>query len=234
MPVYWLSEKKIYFPPAYMANEDGILAIGGDLTEERLLLAYQKGIFPWFNPDDPIIWWSPDPRFVLFPSELKVSKSMRPYFNQQKFQVTVDQDFEKVMRSCQTQRRERQSGGTWITESMVNGYVQLHQSGYAHSIEVWDKSELVGGLYGIGLGKIFYGESMFTKKNNASKFGFITLVQKLATLGYMLIDCQQETKHLTSLGGRSIPRKEFLKMLEQNLKEKTEVGNWATYLGNDE
>ena len=230
MPVHWLSEKHLYFPPAYLANEDGILAIGGDLTEERLLLAYQQGIFPWFNPNDPIIWWSPDPRFVLFPAELKVSKSMRPYFNQKKFQVTIDQEFERVMRACQTQRRARQSGGTWITESMVAGYVQLHKSGYAHSVEVWEGAELVGGLYGISLGKIFYGESMFAKKSNASKFGFITLVEKLRALDFVLIDCQQETQHLASLGGRSIPRKQFLKMLEQNKKAQTTVGNWMEYL----
>ena len=230
MPVYWLSEDKLYFPPAYLTNEEGILAIGGDLSPERLLLAYKHGIFPWFNPNDPIIWWSPDPRFVLFPNELKVSKSMRPYFNQQKFQVTVDQQFEEVMRACQTQRRDRQSGGTWITEGMVEGYVQLHQKGYAHSIEVWDQDKLVGGLYGIGLGKVFYGESMFAKSSNASKFGFISLVKKLQELDFVVIDCQQETKHLTSLGGRSIPRMEFLKILQQNQKEITEVGDWSAYL----
>ena len=231
--MYWLTEKDLFFPPAYLANEDGILAIGGDLSQERLLLAYQQGIFPWFNPDDPIIWWSPDPRFVLYPDDLKVSKSMRPYFNQQKFQVTVDQEFEQVMRACQTQRRSRQSGGTWITESMVEGYVALHNKGYAHSIEVWDQDQLVGGLYGVGLGKVFYGESMFAKVSNASKFGFITLVRRLKHLGFVLIDCQQETQHLTSLGGKSIPRVTFLKVLEANKKEVTERGNWSAYLGLD-
>ena len=213
-----------------MANEDGILAIGGDLSEQRLLIAYQNGIFPWFNPNDPIIWWSPDPRFVLFPAELKVSKSMRPYFNQQKFQLTVDQHFEEVMRACQTQRRKRQGGGTWITENMVEGYVKLHQLGFAHSIEVWQDDKLVGGLYGIGLGKVFFGESMFSKVNNASKFGFISLVKQLIQLDFQLIDCQQKTRHLASLGGRSIPRKEFLKRLKANQKEDTRTGDWSDYL----
>ena len=230
MPVYWLSDKDIYFPPAYLANEDGILAVGGDLSKERLLRAYRNGIFPWFNPGDPIIWWSPDPRFVLYPTELKVHKSMRPYFNQKKFQVTVDQQFEQVITACQQQRRKGQSGGTWITENMIEGYVQLHEAGYAHSIEVWDKEALVGGLYGVGLGKVFYGESMFSRKSNASKFGFISLTRRLVELGYELIDCQQETKYLGSLGGRSIPRVEFLKILQQNQKEVTQQGNWSSYL----
>lgn len=228
--MYWLSEKDIFFPPAHMANEDGILAIGGDLSEQRLLLAYQNGIFPWFNPNDPIIWWSPDPRFVLFPKELKVSKSMRPYFNQQKFQITIDQHFEKVMRACQTARRNRQGGGTWITESMVEGYVKLHNLGYAHSVEVWQEEKLVGGLYGVGLGKVFFGESMFATVSNASKFGFISLVRKLIELDFQLIDCQQETRHLGSLGARSIPRKEFLKMLLANQREETHQGSWQGYL----
>lgn len=228
--MYWLSEKDLFFPPASMANEDGILAIGGDLSAQRLLVAYQNGIFPWFNPNDPIIWWSPDPRFVLFPKELKVSKSMRPYFNQGKFQVTVDQQFEKVMRACQTQRRQRQSGGTWITESMVEGYVRLHQLGYAHSVEVWQENDLVGGLYGIGLGKVFFGESMFSKIGNASKFGFISLVRRLEELDFQLIDCQQETRHLTSLGGRNIARKDFLTLLRRNQQWKTQVGDWDSYL----
>lgn len=228
--MYWLSEKNLFFPPAYMANEDGILAIGGDLSEQRLLIAYENGIFPWFNPNDPIIWWSPDPRFVLFPKELKVAKSMRPYFNQEKFQLTVDQHFEEVMRACQTQRRNRQSGGTWITENMIQGYVKLHELGYAHSIEIWQENNLVGGLYGVGLGKVFFGESMFSKVSNASKFGFISLVKRLDELGFQLIDCQQKTKHLASLGGRSISRKDFLQLLTSNKQQETRSGDWSNYL----
>ncbi len=230
MPVYWLSDKELYFPPAYMTNEDGILAIGGDLSVERLVLAYQNGIFPWFNPNDPIIWWSPDPRFVLYPSELKVAKSMRPYFNQKKFRLTVDQHFEKVIYACQRAKRPRQSGGTWITDDMVEGYVQLHKQGFAHSIEVWKKEELVGGLYGVALGKVFFGESMFSKVSNASKFGFISLVRKLETLGFNLIDCQQPTRYLSSMGARKIPRAVFLKLIQINQKEATLRGNWSELL----
>jgi len=227
MPVFWLPENEMIFPHPELANQDGILAVGGDLSPERLLLAYQMGIFPWFNPEDPIIWWSPDPRFVLFPSELKVSKSMRPYFNQRKFDLSYDQAFESVIRACQTQRRSRQSGGTWITDEMIDAYVQVHEQGYAHSVEVWQEEELVGGLYGIALGKCFFGESMFTEVSNASKFGLISLVRKLESLGYWLIDCQQQTKHLASLGARGIPRKDFLDYLERNKKEPTMVGSWS-------
>jgi len=227
MPVFWLPENELVFPHPELANQDGILAVGGDLSPERLLLAYETGIFPWFNPEDPIIWWSPDPRFVLFPKELKVSKSMRPYFNQRKFDLTFDHNFEQVIRSCQTQRRSRQRGGTWITEEMVEAYVKVHEQGYAHSVEVWQEDELVGGLYGIALGKCFFGESMFTKVSNASKFGFISLVQKLRELGYWLIDCQQETPHLASLGARGIARKDFLSYLERNKAESTLEGSWA-------
>jgi leucyl/phenylalanyl-tRNA--protein transferase len=227
MPVYRLSEDSLDFPPAYLANWQGILAVGGDLSPERLLTAYQNGIFPWFNEEDPILWWSPDPRFVLFPDELKVSKSMRPYFNQGKFQVTLDQEFEQVMRNCQKTYREGQSGETWITTDMLNAYVRLHQLGYAHSVEVWDGVNLVGGLYGLSLGKVFFGESMFSHVSNASKFGFITLVRKLINLGFNLIDCQQETEYLGSLGARPIPRIDFLELLEKNETEPTLVGSWS-------
>jgi len=226
MPIFRLLENDLTFPPPDLADPNGILAVGGDLSVDRLLEAYRQGIFPWFNPDDPIIWWSPDPRFVLFPDELKIHKSMRPYFNQQKFKVTFDQDFETVMRACQVQRRNHQQGGTWITEDMIEGYCNLHQQGYAHSVEVWDKDELVGGLYGIALGKIFFGESMFAKVSNASKFGFITLVQELKKKGFRLIDCQQETGHLGSLGARAIPRLEFIEMLEENGVEEELQGGW--------
>ncbi len=227
MPVFWLSEKDLSFPHPELANEDGILAIGGDLSIERLLLAYNNGLFPWYNPDDPILWWSPDPRFVLFPEELKIAKSMRSYFNQKKFTVTFDRDFETVIRNCKSQVRKGQSGDTWISEDMVKAYCNLHRAGYAHSVEVWKESILVGGLYGVSLGKIFFGESMFSKVSNASKFGFITLVQHLINKGYTLIDCQQETEHLKSLGGRNISRAEFLERIVENQQELTVAGSWS-------
>ena len=227
MPVFWLSEDNISFPNPELANEDGILAVGGDLSVERLLLAYQIGLFPWFNPEDPILWWSPDPRFVLFPSELKIAKSMRSYFNQRKFEVTFDKDFEKVIRACKDQYRGGQIGGTWISEDMVEAYCDLHKAGFAHSVEVWKEDDLVGGLYGVSIGKVFFGESMFAKENNASKVGFIALVRVLESLGFKLIDCQQETAHLKSLGGRSIKRSDFLTFLEENKEEKTIRGSWS-------
>lgn len=226
MPVFWLPENTMVFPDPALANSDGILAIGGDLSVERLLMAYRMGIFPWFNPEDPIVWWSPDPRFVLFPENLKVSKSMRPYFNQHKFQISFDTQFEQVMRSCQKSKRKGQSGDTWITEKMVKGYCRLHELGYAHSVEVWQGDELVGGLYGIALGKCFFGESMFTKVNNASKFGFISLVHRLTARDYRLIDCQQNTKHLQSLGARDVKRSQFLDLLKAYVDLPSEVGKW--------
>ncbi|MEM6316453.1 MAG: leucyl/phenylalanyl-tRNA--protein transferase [Bacteroidota bacterium] len=230
MPVYWLSKDDVRFPPAELANEDGILALGGDLSVTRLVNAYQNGIFPWFNEHDPFIWWSPDPRFVLYPEDLKVAKSMRPYFNQKKFRVSVDQHFETVMRNCQQVKREKQGGGTWITESMIEGYVALHEAGYAHSVEVWKEERLIGGLYGVSLGKVFFGESMFSKVSNASKFGFISLVRQLIPLGFDLIDCQQKTNHLGSLGAKEISRNTFLEHLEKNKQQPTLRGNWAQIL----
>ena len=197
---------------------------------DRLLLAYEIGLFPWFNPEDPILWWSPDPRFVIFPTELKVSKSMRPYFNQKKFRVSYDHDFERVIRACQTQRRRGQGGGTWISEEMVEAYCGLHEKGFAHSVEVWKDDELIGGLYGVSLGKIFFGESMFSRVSNSSKFGFISLVRRLRTLGFWLIDCQQHTNHLASLGGRSIPRTTFLEYMRKNQQEKNRPCNWSDWL----
>ncbi|MCB0521820.1 MAG: leucyl/phenylalanyl-tRNA--protein transferase [Lewinellaceae bacterium] len=225
MPVFWLPTGTPFFPNPELANSDGILAVGGDLSPERLLLAYRAGIFPWFNPGDQILWWSPDPRFVLFPKKLKVSKSMRPYFNQKKFTVTYDQHFEEVMRQCQAPR-EGQPFGTWITEEMIRAYVKLYEKGYCHSVEVWQDSEMVGGLYGLSLGKVYFGESMFSNLPNASKFGFISLVKKLQSLGFWLIDCQQETKHLESLGAEAIPRKDFLGILKKNETEETFRGDW--------
>lgn len=228
MPIFWLDDKELVFPHPSLADTSGVLALGGDLRPERLLLAYQNGIFPWFNPGEEIMWWSPDPRFVLFPEELKVSRSMRPYFNRPKFGLTFDKDFAGVMQACQTvDRRQQGQYGTWITDSMLEAYVHLHELGYAHSVEVWEGQELVGGLYGVALGKVFFGESMFTKRSNASKFGFISLVHRLREKQFRLIDCQQETRHLGSLGARSIARGQFLEHLELNKRVETDRGSWA-------
>ena len=220
MNIPWLSAHLLQCPEPEQVNSDGIIAAGGDMTPEWLLLAYKKGIFPWYNHGvEPILWWSPDPRMVLFPNELKVSKSMRPLFNQKKFRVTYNQEFEKVMRSCMQTPRHGQAG-SWINEDMIAAYSALNQRGFAHSVEVWEGDELVGGLYGIAWGRVFFGESMFAFVSNASKFGFITFVEKLKDLGCQLIDCQQETPHLTSLGGRTIQRSEFLKIIRGNENEK--------------
>ncbi|HMO37954.1 MAG TPA: leucyl/phenylalanyl-tRNA--protein transferase [Saprospiraceae bacterium] len=227
MPVFRLPDDELVFPHPELADPNGMLAVGGDLSADRLLLAYEWGIFPWFNPGEPILWWSPDPRFVLFPDELKIAKSMRPYFNQRKFTVSFDERFESVVRACQQQQRNGQGGGTWITEDMVEAYYRLYESGYAHSVEVWQGKALVGGLYGVALGKIFFGESMFAAVSNASKFGFITLVQYLQKVGFRLVDCQQQTRHLGSLGARAIDRQLFLDYLTQNREETTHVGHWT-------
>ncbi len=226
MPIFLLDKNEIAFPPPHLADEQGVIAVGGDLRPQRLLLAYQLGIFPWYSKGEPIMWWTPDPRFVLFPEDLKVSKSMRPYFNQQKFIVTADQHFQYIIDNCSKQPRKGQTG-TWITKEMKDAYIQLHELGFAHSIEIWQDHEIVGGLYGISLGKVFFGESMFTKVSNASKFGFISLVKKLKALDFWLIDCQQETRHLKSLGANSISRNSFQKYLKKNESENTLQGNWG-------
>lgn len=230
MPIYLLSTSDLAFPHPSLASPRGILAMGGDLSPERLLLAYRRGIFPWFNEGEDILWWSPDPRFVLFPDELKVSKSMRPYFNQRKFAVSLDTAFDRVIEACRSTRRPGQLGGTWITEDMLEAYRRLHELGFAHSVEVWKAGELVGGLYGISLGKVFFGESMFTQVSNASKFGFIWLVRRLRQEAFWLIDCQQATRHLASLGARGISRERFLEYLEKNSGEPTLRGNWNDIL----
>lgn len=201
------------FPPIENTNEDGIIAIGGDLSPGRLLSAYKKGIFPWFSDEDPILWWCPDPRFVLFPHKLKIAKSMRPLFNKKAFDVTINQCFEKVIAHCADAKRKEQDG-TWITQDMIKAYTTLHQLGYAHSVEVWQNKKLVGGLYGIVLGKVFSGESMFSLVSNASKYGFIHFVGYLKSKNCQLIDCQVYTQHLESLGAEEIPREEFLKLLQ--------------------
>ena len=198
------------FPNVNKASEYGLLAVGGDLSPERLLSAYDKGIFPWFEDDKQILWWSPDPRFVLFPNELKVSKSMKQFLRNCDLKVTVNQNFREVITECARAKRNGQID-TWITKGMIEAYVKLHELGYALSVEVWQKNKLVGGFYGVDLKKgIFFGESMFSKVSNASKAGFITFIQNN---NYKLIDCQDYTNHLKSLGARDISRNEFLKYL---------------------
>ncbi len=211
----YLLNQHLEFPPPHLADESGLLAIGGDLSPERLLLAYQNGIFPWYNAGQPILWHSPDPRMVLFPSALKVSKSMRQLLRKELFEVTINKAFEKVIRACSGIPRAGQEA-TWITDDMIAAYIKLHELGHAVSVEVWQEEQLVGGLYGIDLPeqKVFCGESMFSTVSNASKVGFITWVQQLQEQNYKLIDCQVYTEHLASLGADEIYRTAFLEYLK--------------------
>ena len=204
-----LLSDKLWFPPVETASSEGVLAFGGDLSPERLLLAYNSGIFPWFNKGEPVVWYSPGERMVLFPNELKISKSMKQILKKDSFKVTFNQNFMEVIRSCKTIYREGQ-GGTWITDEMEQAYTKLNELGHAKSVEVWLGNELVGGLYGIDLGDVFCGESMFSAVSNASKVAFVHLVQKLKRENYKLIDCQVYNDHLASLGVKEIPRNEFL------------------------
>ncbi len=206
--------KEISFPPVEAADENGIVAIGGDLSTERLLLAYRSGIFPWYNEDEPIIWWCPDPRFVLFPDDLKISKSMQAVLRNGKFRFTINRAFAQVIQNCKTIERNGQDG-TWITAAVQKAYTELHTLGFAHSAEAWMNGELVGGLYGIRMGNVFFGESMFSKQSNASKFAFINYVQQLQKEGVALIDCQVYTEHLESLGTGMIGREEFIGLLNK-------------------
>ncbi len=209
----YLLSKDIVFPPVHLANKDGLLAIGGDLSLERLLLAYKSGIFPWYNQGEPIIWYSPDPRMVLFPNQLKISKSMKKLIRKNEFNITFNQNFSEVISHCKSIPRNDQAG-SWITDEMQQAYINLHKNGYAKSVEVWQNDALVGGLYGIDLGTIFCGESMFSKVSNSSKLAFIYLIDKLKNEKYRLIDCQVYNKHLASLGAQEIPREEFLTYLK--------------------
>jgi leucyl/phenylalanyl-tRNA--protein transferase len=202
----------IWFPDVTEATSDGLLAIGGDLSVNRLILAYKSGIFPWYSEGEPILWWSPDPRFVLFPDKLKVSKSMKQILRHGEYTVTINKAFDQVISECSKIKRGKQEG-TWITDSMIEAYKKLHELGYAKSVEVWKEDVLIAGLYGVDLGNgIFCGESMFTKKSNASKIGFITLIQNT---NYKLIDCQVYTRHLESLGAEDISRESFLEYLSE-------------------
>ena len=205
--MYQLSSKHI-FPSALTADRQGIVAVGGDLDPNRVLLAYKMGIFPWFESDDHLLWWSPDPRMVLFPGKLKISKSTKKVLKNNPFEITFNKSFVEVVNACAKVKRFGQNG-TWITEGLKEAYKKLHEKGYAYSVEVWENFELVGGLYGIDLGNIFCGESMFTKTNNASKIAFIHLVRELSKNRYKLIDCQVPSAHLKSLGAEEISRQDF-------------------------
>ena len=207
-------DDRLIFPPVENTTVDGLLAVGGDLSPERLILAYTSGIFPWFNEDDLILWWSPDPRMVLFPEKIKISKSMRRVLAKGSFRLTKNTAFERVINLCAAAPRKEQ-GGTWITREMVQAYIHLFEKGVAHSYEVWEGEELVGGLYGVDQGHVFCGESMFSIRSNASKFAFIKMTEELKGKGYQLIDCQLHTEHLESLGAELIPRAEYLQLLKK-------------------
>ena len=224
MPVFLLSDT-IEFPPPQLASEEGLLAVGGDLSQKRLLLAYRMGIFPWFSNNEPILWWSPDPRLVLYPHEFKISKTIKKIIKKDVFKVTMDLAFNEVINQC-AHVRLKKNQGTWIVKDMIDAYCNLHESGFAHSVEVWQGGDLAGGLYGVSLGKCFFGESMFTRVSNASNIGLVKLVEHLKKLSFDMIDCQVATEHLTRFGARQIPRIRFLNQLEKSLKAPTIKGKW--------
>ncbi len=225
MPVFRLPDE-IIFPSPELAEEDGLLAVGGDLSVERLLLAYSMGIFPWYSDGYPILWWSPDPRLVLMPGDLRVSRSLRQTIKKGTYRITFDKAFERVIRSCAESPR-RGDDGTWITEEMIEAYCRLHEKGFAHSVESWAGGELAGGLYGVALGGVFFGESMFARKSDASKAAFVKLVEQLARWKFRVIDCQVTTRHLISLGAKEVSRSEFLRIMKTALKVRTPQGKWS-------
>lgn len=236
MSICMLKDEVYDFPPVTQANQDGLLAVGGDLSPERLLIAYSQGIFPWFNEGEPILWWSLDPRMVMKPADIKVTKSLWKTIESNKFSCTFDSDFEGVIRACATVRRKDDEGNadedndqpdTWINEDMIHAYCELHELGFAHSVETYYGNELVGGLYGVSIGKVFCGESMFHTKTDASKVAFYHLCDFLKRNSFELIDAQQETGHLKRLGAAPIPRKDFIKALKNMVKENSLVGNWG-------
>jgi len=212
MPLFVL-DKELAFPPVHLAGTDGLLAMGGDLSPERLIVAYRNGIFPWYEGDH-VLWWCPDPRFVLFPDEIKISKSVKPLLNRNEFDFTINKAFKQVIHQCKKIPRPGQEG-TWITDEIEKAFIKLHELGFAHSAEVWKDGELAGGLYGIKLGQVFFGESMFSRQSNASRFAFIKYVQHLRNEGIELIDCQVYTEYLESLGATMILRKDFIRLLNQ-------------------
>jgi leucyl/phenylalanyl-tRNA--protein transferase len=225
MPVYLLSET-LNFPDPRLASREGLLAVGGDLSQERLLLAYRHGIFPWFTENEPILWWSPDPRLVLFPEEFHISASLRKIIKNEAFQVTMDRAFHRVIAEC-AQIRIENNEPTWIVDNMMEAYCRLHESGFAHSVETWYKGNLAGGLYGVSIGKCFFGESMFARVSNASKVALAKLVDHLERLLFQLVDCQVSTQHLKNMGAREISRDRFLSLLDKALQQPSMKGKWT-------
>jgi len=224
MPIFLLTQELI-FPPAETADHDGLLAVGGDLSPKRLLLAYKSGIFPWYDEDCPILWHSPDPRMVLEAENLRVNRSLRKFLRKNPYQLSMDTAFEEVITHCAYVQRPDQSG-TWLTPEMIDAYITLHKQGYAHSIEAWKEDQLVGGLYGLSIGKIFFGESMFALAPNASKVAFVSLIQQLKEWDIQLVDCQVHTDYLEHFGAELWPRKRYLQALRQAVRSPTKRGPW--------
>lgn len=225
MPIYALPEEHV-FPNPELADASGILAVGGDLHPARVLLGYSIGIFPWYSEGQPILWHSPDPRFVLKPSELHVPRSLKQKLRQRPFELTMDEAFPDVIRACAETPRADQDG-TWITEDMEEAYIQLHGLGFAHSVETWEDGELVGGLYGVSLGGVFFGESMYASRSDASKVAFVALCAQLQAWGFELVDSQVHTEHIQRFGAEEIERRAYLDLLEEHLKQDTRQGRWA-------
>ncbi|MDO8270723.1 MAG: leucyl/phenylalanyl-tRNA--protein transferase [Gammaproteobacteria bacterium] len=227
LKLHWLSETSLDFPPVSRAlrDPDGLLAVGGDLRPERLRRAYEQGIFPWYSDDQPILWWSPSIRMVLAPEELHISRSMRKVLHNQQFRISFDTAFRQVIGQCASVREA--GPGTWITTEMQEAYCELHAQHIAHSVEVWEHDTLVGGLYGIAMGQLFFGESMFSLRDNASKAALIVLARQLQQWGYRLIDCQVPSEHLRSLGAKEMPRKAFLALLAEYQQAPGKTGKWT-------
>lgn len=226
----YLDEETFFrFPDVDSADEHGIVAAGGNLSPGMLISAYKQGLFPWYSEGEPILWWSPDPRFVLYPENLHISRSMIRVFKRNTFSYTIDTSFDKVIKECSSVTRKGQDS-TWITDEMIEGYAYLHKLGLAHSVEVWKDGVLAGGLYGVSLGSLFFGESMFHRVPDASKAGYILFVRALSREGFSLVDCQVYTSHLASLGAREIPRNDFMRQLETGLKADTRSGKWSDLL----
>lgn len=218
--------RDLRFPAVEHATPEGLLAIGGDLQTERLLEAYRHGIFPWYNEGQPILWWSPDPRTVLFPDRLHVSRSLKRSLRPGRFLVTFDRSFDRVVRHCAGPRPQHPEGGTWITPAMIEAYVALHEEGYAHSVETWQGDQLVGGLYGVAIGSAFFAESMFTKVDDASKVALVSLVRQLRAWSFRIIDCQQSSPHVLRLGAEDIPRREYIEHLSKAVTQPGRPGRW--------